>query len=340
LLADINHSGTINGSDTTFVQRIVVGTPVSFVPPLPSGLQPAPAGGPDPRVWIPQDLQGEPGQTITVPVNLTVTEPEGITLSSVDLVIGYDAERFTVGNVRLGTLLQGALSPNPSPQGRGEIYGAPLVNLSTLGIVRLMVTTGGSAALLPRDTTGSLVLLELTVNAGATAGPSVINLRADFRDALTQTVTSLADATAQDLVLTPAPTNADTEAVDGLITIGAWHNAANPLDVNGDGQVTPLDVLTLINYLNMQPGPGRLPPAPPPAYYDVNQDGQCTPRDALLVIDDLNQYGPRPVGEGESSRAERGRRVDSALEELEPLPLDVDAWLPDLVADLAGRQGR
>ena len=59
-------------------------------------------------MWIPTDLRARPGQTITVPVNLTVTEPAGITLSSVDLVIGYDAERFTVGNVRLGTLLQEA----------------------------------------------------------------------------------------------------------------------------------------------------------------------------------------------------------------------------------------
>ena len=88
------------------------------------------------------------------------------------------------------------------------------------------MSTGGSTALLPLGTTGSLVLLELTVDPGAAVGPSAINLRADFRDALTQAVTSLADGAAQDLVLLPAPTNADTDAVDGRFTVfvPSWHN--------------------------------------------------------------------------------------------------------------------
>jgi hypothetical protein len=107
LVADINGSGAINGSDVTFLQRVVVGTPVSFVPPLPVGLPAAPAGGPDPRVWIPTDLRGIAGQTVTVPVNLTVTEPAGITLSNVDLVINY-------------LNAKSPLSPTLSPEYRGE----------------------------------------------------------------------------------------------------------------------------------------------------------------------------------------------------------------------------
>jgi hypothetical protein len=158
-------------------------------------------------VFIPRDLLGQPGQTATVPVNLMVTEPAGITLSSVDLVVGYDSERFAVGSDRLGTLLQDAG------------FGTPLVNTSVPGIVRLTVSTGGSTALLPRGTSGSLVLLALTVNPGAVVGPSALNLRADFRDALTQKVTSLADQAARDLVLSPAPTNADTDAVEGRLTV-------------------------------------------------------------------------------------------------------------------------
>jgi hypothetical protein len=328
LIADLNGSGTINGSDVTFLQRVVVGTPVSFVPALPSGLPAAPAGGPDPRVWIPTDLRGVAGQTITVPVNLTVTEPAGITLSSVDLVVGYDAERFTVDSVRLGTLLQGAG------------FSAPIVNLSTPGIIRLSVSTGGSTALLPLGTTGSLVLLELTVQPDAAAGPAALNLRADFRDALTQTVTGLADGTVQDLVLSPAPTNADTDAVDGLLTVAGWHNGVQSRDVNGDGRVTPLDVLLVINYLNAHPAPVLLVdvPAPPAAYYDVNQDQACTPLDALLIINYLNTP-PVAAGEGErageSSSAERGRQVDRVLEEWDSLPLDLDSWLPDLAANVA-----
>jgi hypothetical protein len=170
--------------------------------------------------------------------------------------------------------------------------------------VRLTVSTGGSTAQLPLNTTGSLVLLELGVSPGAAVGPSAINLRADFRDAWTQTVTSLADGAVQELALSPAPTNADTDAVDGVITIGAWHNAANPLDVNGDGQVTPLDALLVINYLNAHPGNNPLLDVSitPPLYCDVNQDQACTSLDALLVINQLNGQ-PAGVGEGEADFA-------------------------------------
>jgi hypothetical protein len=296
LIADMNRSGTITGSDTTFVQPIVVGTPVSFAPALPSGLSAAPAGGPDPRLWIPTDLQAEPGQALTVPVNLTVTESAGITLSSVDLVIQFDAAKLTYNSLSLGTLLA------------GTSFGAPLVNASVPGLIRMTASTAGSTPLLPLGTTGSLVVLHLTVVADAPLGPSPINLRADYVDGLLFSMTSLADAQVNELVLTPPPTNAATDPVDGILTIGdvgLWHNAVDGQDVNNDGFVTPLDVLVLINYLNLHNGGVTLPPiaAPPPAYYDVNADGDCTPLDTLLVIDDLNEHGPRPVGDGEATAA-------------------------------------
>jgi hypothetical protein len=47
-------------------------------------------------------------------------------------------------------------------------------------------------------------------------------------------------------------------ASDGSLLIGpvppalVWHNAANPLDVNGDGVVTPVDALAAISCLNSQ----------------------------------------------------------------------------------------
>jgi hypothetical protein len=92
--------------------------------------------------------------------------------------------------------------------------------------------------------------------------------------------------------------------VDGSVSIAAanaWHNAANPLDVNGDGVVTSLDVLTAINYLNAQAVPVGLPSAPPvPAYYyDVNDDQACTALDILMVINRLNAQAV-PVAAGES----------------------------------------
>ena len=61
------------------------------------------------------------------------------------------------------------------------------------------------------------------------------------------------------------------------------------LDVTGDGNVTPIDALNVINYLN-ETGIGTLPAAPigSHAFVDTNGNGACTPIDALQVINFLN----------------------------------------------------
>jgi hypothetical protein len=144
-------------------------------------------------------------------------------------------------------------------------------------------------------------------------------------------------------VLSPAPTNADMDAVDGRFTVlvPGWHNPTRPTDVTGDGQVTPLDVLTVIDYPRSRLGEMLRFPASVPSstYYDVNADGRCTPLDALIIINSLNTQ-PVDAGAGETAgewaSAQRGRRVDRALEELESLPLDLGSWLPDVAAAVAG----
>jgi hypothetical protein len=62
------------------------------------------------------------------------------------------------------------------------------------------------------------------------------------------------------------------------------------MDVVPDGNLTPLDVLTIINYINGH-GSDSSPPSPPatpPPYLDVNGDGLVTPLDVLLVINAIN----------------------------------------------------
>ncbi len=66
-----------------------------------------------------------------------------------------------------------------------------------------------------------------------------------------------------------------------------WQNSANPLDVSGDGDVSPLDALLVIIELNRD-GDGEFTDAAPP-FVDVSGDGVVSPRDALLVINYLNQ---------------------------------------------------
>jgi hypothetical protein len=68
----------------------------------------------------------------------------------------------------------------------------------------------------------------------------------------------------------------DPVAVDELL--GRGHDA--PFDLSGDGLVSPLDALLIINRLN-QPG------AADDFRFDVNGDGELSPLDALLVINRL-----------------------------------------------------
>lgn len=83
----------------------------------------------------------------------------------------------------------------------------------------------------------------------------------------------------------------------------AWHNYALTMDVNGDGSVSPLDALIVINALNQigavpvanlsQPSDGS------EMYVDTNLDDFLSPIDALLVINFLN--GGAGSSEGEAS---------------------------------------
>ena len=82
-----------------------------------------------------------------------------------------------------------------------------------------------------------------------------------------------------------------------------WQNRLNPLDVNRDDGVDPLDVLAMINALNGSEV-SRLP-LPRPAStlsmldYDVDGDGTLNPLDVLAIINFINN---KPSGEGEQER--------------------------------------
>lgn len=101
---------------------------------------------------------------------------------------------------------------------------------------------------------------------------------------------------------------ADGSSVSAVITNGTlqvrsiWQNPDNPYDTNGDGRLTPLDVLLLLNELSKRgsreldmPSPGEQPIP----YYDVNGDGHLSPLDPLGIINCLNGLvcvsGPAPI---------------------------------------------
>jgi hypothetical protein len=93
---------------------------------------------------------------------------------------------------------------------------------------------------------------------------------------------------------------------------GEFSNLRNPLDVNDDSFVSPIDALLVINDLNANgarpinqfsiASSGLLPTG----YLDVNIDAYVAPIDALLVINFLNKGiapGALPEGEGEGEMA-------------------------------------
>jgi hypothetical protein len=104
----------------------------------------------------------------------------------------------------------------------------------------------------------------------------------------------------------------DNEGFESLpatvsITVQSVPDYRNPnifADVNNSGQVTPIDALIVINYINSHPN-GELPPDPtPPAtpeyYYDVNGDGRCDAQDVLTIVNILNSSALSGA-EGESA---------------------------------------
>ena len=86
--------------------------------------------------------------------------------------------------------------------------------------------------------------------------------------------------------------NGQIEYVDTTLVSANFTNEANELDANGDGTVSPIDALLLINELN-QLGPRTLSPnldlpMIPSHFVDINKDGSFSAFDALLIINHLN----------------------------------------------------
>lgn len=79
------------------------------------------------------------------------------------------------------------------------------------------------------------------------------------------------------------------------VRASGWQDTAQPTDVNGDGRVTALDALLLINELNSRIGisGSQLPPRASASqvdqFFDTNGDGVISPLDALLVVERLNR---------------------------------------------------
>ncbi len=81
------------------------------------------------------------------------------------------------------------------------------------------------------------------------------------------------------------------QTAEGEGLAASWTNPQEPLDVNDDSFVTPIDALQVINTLNSDGARQLNTPSTvssPPPYLDTSGDGYVTAMDALLVINCLN----------------------------------------------------
>jgi len=88
--------------------------------------------------------------------------------------------------------------------------------------------------------------------------------------------------------------------LDQVVSPPAYQNDDNPFDVNGDGDVTALDVLVVVNYINNTsttdlpiPGPGEVVPPP---FVDVSGDNFVSALDVLRTINFINSTGGSQTG--------------------------------------------
>ncbi|MBU6174341.1 MAG: dockerin type I repeat-containing protein, partial [Planctomycetes bacterium] len=105
-----------------------------------------------------------------------------------------------------------------------------------------------------------------------------------------------------------------------------FHNDENPGDVDGDGAVTPLDPLIIVNHINRH-GPGTISPEGegPMPNLDVDGDGSVTPLDILILVNEINRRNSGipidersddelihslPEGEGESDDSPKSTLAD------------------------------
>ena len=171
--------------------------------------------------------------------------------------------------------------------------------------LRSIVLTFATADFEPASTPATLHLAAYQDSVATPAVGAATAVGTFGNDPLPTGTLSFQSAVPFDLVVIDVAAGSPAFFLDDVTATAAeagnlWHNSLAPCDVNGGADVTPLDALVLINYLNTQPGsalPARQAATPP--YYDVNDDQLCTALDVLLVINYLNRT---PLaGEGESS---------------------------------------
>ncbi len=151
---------------------------------------------------------GTAGVQVDIPVILQVTEAAGVTVGGMDLSFNYDPAKLTIaGSAGVPTNLTFG-----SPLSTSGFSGAYTIPSS--GTILVTASSGSGTALLPQGSNITLFTIRATIN-GAATGTTRLNLRSGV---------SVINADFEELTLSPIATNADTDVVDGLLTISVVSN--------------------------------------------------------------------------------------------------------------------
>ncbi len=285
----------------------------------------------------------EPPRAISFTGNLVDERAVGNAIGSFTLE-GPDPEGdyvFSVNDARFGIegnalVLRHALDGRNEPEVTIRVTAADRRDLSIATSATFALSVQPAYNPLTEISLSSLELPKLTPGVvigslsapGATQDDSIVYQVSDDRFEVVDNVLKLKDdaiienaATANISVSVTATSLGGTSLTVAFPLIlsaprSLWQNLRRPTDVNGDGRVTPIDALLVINYINDN-GPGAPPPNPGgssggepnarPFYPDVNGDGRVSPQDALLVINELNSRNPGSGnGEGEGEDQSSG----------------------------------
>lgn len=99
----------------------------------------------------------------------------------------------------------------------------------------------------------------------------------------------------------PVVGNFDPPTSSVAIITDIDHNPLDPMDVDNDGILTPLDALLIINQINSRSNLASTSGFSTAPFTDVDGDRLVTPTDAILVINVLNERAKNKLLEGEGT---------------------------------------
>jgi hypothetical protein len=192
-------AATVNAQDASNIINAASHQPGSEtqLPFTPTGITPVAEAGNDPQLFF-NTYNVIPGQTVTIAINMTVTEASGLDFQSADLNFTYNSAILTnPTNIRVGGLDSGYLISS---------------NTTTPGQIYIGVAT--SHNILANGITGTIALVDFTVAAGSSPGQSSpLNLVPQLGGPVTEVDGNPAN-------VSPYPTTAANDAgVDGVVNV-------------------------------------------------------------------------------------------------------------------------